>query len=197
MILQVMMVLVSIVWNGGYRARCALSLVGVFGGVNDASHVWRVLINLRDEGVVFLRGSRVLFVFECDLLGVVFDRNFLLWFVGDKRWWFLVRSSEASHRYFRRRLSGSHKGGFADRTDNGVAVQIIETLAALGVLADALRAALQFDGSFVRHSVYLAVRQRKCDEVTSSRSDQGSASAKSSFAMIAALCQGSDRIIGD
>jgi len=45
-----------------------------------------------------------------------------------------------------------------------VAVQIIETLPALRVLAGALRAALQFDGSFVRHSVYLAVRQRKCRE---------------------------------
>ena len=32
-------------------------------------------------------------------------------------------------------------------------------LPALRVLAGALRAALQFDGSFVRHSVYLAVRQ--------------------------------------
>jgi len=48
----------------------------VFGRVNDACHVWRVLINLLDEGVVFVRGSRVLFVFECDLLCDMMRRLF-------------------------------------------------------------------------------------------------------------------------
>src|SRR5262245_18995807 len=103
-------------------AKGALLFVVVFGRVNDACHVWRILINLLDQGVVFLRGRRVLFVFECDLLRVVFGRYFLLRFVGCKRWWLLVRSSEASHRYFRCRLSGNHIGGLADWADDGLAV---------------------------------------------------------------------------
>jgi len=76
MILHVMMVLVSIAWSGGRCAKGALLFVVVFGRVNDACHVWRVLINLLDEGVVFVRGSRVLFVFECDLLCDMMRRLF-------------------------------------------------------------------------------------------------------------------------
>src|SRR5262245_7958378 len=112
-----MMVLITIVWSSGRCAKCALLFVVAFGCVNDACHVGRILIDILDQGVVFLRGRRVLFVFERDLLRVVFGRNFLLRFVGDKWWWLLVRSSEASHRYFRCRLSGNHIGGVADWAD--------------------------------------------------------------------------------
>src|SRR5262252_2418346 len=130
----------------------SLLLLFVFcGRIDQTCHVRRLLVDLLDEGVVFFCRSRLLFAFECGKPLSIFDGgHFLFWLARDAR-----RRLQRSGRWpcdcLRGRLRRDRIDAVAHRAGNGIAIQVIEALATVWILAGAFCSTLQFEGGFVRH----------------------------------------------
>ena len=130
----------------------SLLLLFVFcGRIDQTCHVRRLLVDLLDEGVVFFCRSRLLFAFECGEPLSIFDGgHFLFWLARDTR-----RRLERSRRWpcdcLRGWLRRDRIYAVAHRAGNGIAVQVIEALATVWILAGAFGSTLQFESGFVRH----------------------------------------------